>query len=40
MLDNGCPVHLKHVAVLVIKSWETESCVELVGTDRRCMNLF
>jgi hypothetical protein len=31
--DNRRPVRPKHVAVLVIKRWETESCVELVGTD-------
>jgi hypothetical protein len=31
--DDGRPVRPKHVALLVIKSWETKSCVELVGTD-------
>jgi hypothetical protein len=31
--DGGRPMRPKHVAVLVIKSWETKSCVELVGTD-------
>jgi hypothetical protein len=33
--DDERPVHPKHVAVLVIKSWEIKSCVELVGTDWR-----
>jgi hypothetical protein len=38
--DDGCPVRLKHLAVLVIKSWETKSCVELLGTDWRWQNMF
>jgi hypothetical protein len=34
---DGCPVHPKHVAALVIKSWLTKNYVELVSTDwRQC----
>jgi hypothetical protein len=33
--DDGRPVCPKHVAMLVIRIWETKSCVELVGIDWR-----
>jgi hypothetical protein len=38
-LNDEGSVLLKHIVVLVIKSWETRSCGELVGTDWKSLRL-